>query len=188
VLPPGQRTPSADTTGETIARIEQLRSLIEGRSELGEDEASALRWLAGQRDWLRASMSDPPPDPAGCQAIHGDYHDANVVFRADAVAGVIDWERAGGGFVAEEIIRAMHLSFRLDSGRSRAFLDGYRSGGTVILAELDAAALSYGYRRDRSVWLMDELYRQGNERLRPLLNTGPFVPFEASWAELRAGL
>jgi aminoglycoside phosphotransferase (APT) family kinase protein len=107
------------------------------------------------------------------------------VFRADAVVGVLDWERASGGSPPEEVIRAMHLSFLLEPGRSGAFLDGYRSDGTLTLAELDAAALSYGYRRDRSVWLMDELYRQGNERLRPLLNGGPFVPFEVSWAGLR---
>lgn len=40
--------------------------------------------------------------------------------------------------------------------------------------------------RDRSVWLLEELYLTGNERLRPLLDRCPFVPFERSWAVFRS--
>jgi hypothetical protein len=47
VLPRAEAGPSAETTGETMAQIVQLLSLIEGRSDPGEDEAKALRWITG---------------------------------------------------------------------------------------------------------------------------------------------
>lgn len=154
--------------------------------EHGEDEVAALSWLDAQRAWLRQHEDEPVPEVVVSQTIHGDYHDANVVFRAGEVAGVIDWDKAEGACPLEEMIRAIHLSFRLHPVRSAAFVAGYRTHASVTAKDLDAAARRYGFHRDRSLWLFDELYRGGNERLRPLLNHGNFVPFESSWDAVRA--
>jgi homoserine kinase type II len=183
----GPRGPSGPTI-ETIRRAEELLSHIEGLPAPGADEAAAHRWLSGQREWLRLHVDDPRPEPPDHQTIHGDYHDANIVFQGDAVAGVLDWDKVQNGSPLEELIRAMHLSFSLDPDVCRSFVAGYRMQRAVDSADLDRAAQRYGFSRDRSIWLFDELFRGGNERLRPLLNHGPFLPFEASWAALRQHL
>jgi homoserine kinase type II len=176
---------SAEPTAETVRRTEELLSHIDGLADAGADEAAAHRWLAAQRDWLRLHTDDPEPKPGPEQTVHGDYHDANVVFEGDAVSGVLDWDKADRGSPLEELTRAMHLSFALEPRRCRAFLAGYRTVRPVETDELDGAARRYGFRRDRSIWLFDELYRGGNERLRPLLNDRPFAPFEVSWEAVR---
>lgn len=182
---PAQPPRSAGPTAETVRRAEELLSHIEGLADAGADEAAAHRWLTAQRDWLRRHADDPEPKPGAEQTVHGDYHDANVVFDGDAVSGVLDWDKADSGSPLEELIRATHLSFGLEPQRCRAFVAGYRTVRTAEADELDGAALRYGFRRDRSLWLLDELYRGGNERLRPLLNHRPFEPFEASWESVR---
>ena len=179
---------SSKPTIETIRRAEELLSHIEGLPAPGTDEAAAHRWLSAQRDWLRLHVDDPRPEPHDRQTIHGDYHDGNLVFQGDAVAGVLDWEKAENGSPLEELIRAMHLSFSLDADLCYAFVAGYRTQREVGADDLDRAARRYGFNRDRSIWLFDELFRGGNERLRPLLNHRPFLPFEASWEAVRQHL
>ena len=188
-IPPFSATLSElESTAEIVRRADALLSLIEHVPDPTDDETAAARWLGAQRDWLRSRVEHVPPDRGPTQTIHGDYHDANIVFRDDAVAGVLDWDKADIGRPTEELIRALHLSFRLEPERCCAFIDGYRSRRAVTTDDLDGAARSYGFQRDRSIWLFDELYRGGNERLRPLLNHDPFVPFEASWQAVRAHL
>lgn len=174
-------------TAYVIEQIDQLITHIGALHQQGSDETAALTWLRGQGDWLRGRVDSVVPD-ADSQVVHGDYHDANVIFSDDTIAGVIDWDAAGFGEAAVEVVRAIHLSFGLDAARSRAFVDGYRSARPMPPEELELGAQRYGFRRDRSVWLFDELYRQGNERLRPLINDRPFVAFEISWAELMTHL
>jgi Ser/Thr protein kinase RdoA (MazF antagonist) len=180
--------PIAEASDATVRRAEELLSFVESLPESGEDEASAVRWLTAQLDWLREHIADIPPKLTRSQTIHGDYHDANVIFHANAVSGVLDWDKADSGRPFEELIRALHLSFRLEPERCHAFVEGYRSLGSVTADELDVAANSYGFWRDRSLWFFDELYRQGNERLRPLVNRDRFVPFEVSWEQVRSRL
>jgi Ser/Thr protein kinase RdoA (MazF antagonist) len=180
VPPMSTEAPIVETTVETVARADELLALIEGRPESGDDEASAIRWLRAQRDWLQSHLDDTPPTGGPVQTIHGDYHDANLVFQGGTVVGVLDWDKAIGARPLEEVVRAMHLS-RLNPEQCEAFLRGYGSERHFTAPELDAAAARYGFQRDRSLWLFDELYRQGNERLRQLLNPNPFVPFEAIW-------
>jgi Ser/Thr protein kinase RdoA (MazF antagonist) len=171
-------------TAEVVERIDWLILHIEALPDQGPDETAALIWLRGQQGWLRPRAHDAPPDAGHRQVIHGDFHDANVLFAGPEVAGVIDWDTAGLGEPAIEAIRAIHLSFRLAADPCRAFVAGYRSVLDLPDRELARAASSYGFRRDRSVWLFEDLYLHGNERLRPLINRRPFVPFETSWAEV----
>lgn len=188
VQPMSTQPAAVESTAATIRRGGEIISFIEALPNPGLDEDAALRWLQGQRDWLGTRGDEAAPPVADGQTVHGDYHDANVVFRADAVAGVLDWDSAGLGDPLKEVIRAMHLSFRLEPSRCRAFVTGYRSCGSASPQALDAAAARYAFHRDRSVWFFDELYRRGNERLRPLINRSPFTPFQASWDSMRGHL
>jgi aminoglycoside phosphotransferase (APT) family kinase protein len=141
--------------------------------------------LEGQKRWLSTQPDHSPPAHLAAQVIHGDYHDANVLFTGDRLVGVLDWEKAGGGDPAAEVVRAVHLSFDLAPKQTSAFVSGYRSRRELSDTELDDGAFRYGYGRDRSVWLFKELYLQGNERLRALVNPRPFQPFSALWKDLR---
>lgn len=175
-----------ETTATTVDRIDGLIRRIEAIPVLQPKDDCAHGWLCAQRAWLanRVDENVAPCDDA--QVTHGDYHDANLLYRGDEVAGVIDWDKAGTRSASEEVIRCVHLSFGLDVAMSTAFFDGYRSRRPLSDDQLDAAAARYGYERDRSVWLFDELYIQGNERVRPLVNERPFTPFEVSWSRVRA--
>lgn len=188
VAPISTELPEPEPTVATIHRAEEIISFIEAGPRSGPDERAALTWLRGQRDWLQARQDEQAPPLTDGQAVHGDYHDANVVFQADAVSGVLDWDNSDLGDPLREAIRAMHLSFGLAPITSRAFVSGYRSHRAATSRDLDAAAGRYAFHRDRSVWFFDELYRRGNERLRPLINRGPFTPFHESWNGMRGSL
>ncbi|CAA9217086.1 MAG: hypothetical protein AVDCRST_MAG50-295 [uncultured Acidimicrobiales bacterium] len=177
-----------ETTETTVERIGHLLRTLGSLEVKGPDEHAAESWLRGQRAWLEHCGDAPLPERGDSQVIHGDYHDANVLFRGDAISGIIDWDKAGVGSPGGEVIRAIHLSFGLEAHVSRAFLDGYRRHRTMTTEDLDAAAVRYGYGRDRSIWLLDELYTSGNERLRRLVNRQPFLPFARSWDALRTHL
>ena len=186
--PRSRQAPPLDDTAATIRKADELLSFIDQQPNGGDDETAAMRWLTGQRDWLASRPAEARPEPVHGRLVHGDYHDQNLVFNGSVVVGVFDWEKADVGDPAEELIRALHLSLRLDPLRCNAFINGYRSRKPMTADDLDRAAKNYGYRRDRSVWFFDELYRQGNERLRPLINHRPFTPFATSWKGVREHL
>jgi len=173
------------TTGvEALRTIDQAMRSIPRDPQRPEDKWS-LVWLEGQKRWLSTRPDEAPPAHLVAQVIHGDYHEANVLFEGERLVGVLDWEKAEGGDAAVEVVRAVHLSFDLAPGQTDAFLAGYRSRRALTDAELDDAALRYGYGRDRSVWLFKELYLQGNERNRSLVNPRPFRPFSDCWSHFR---
>jgi Ser/Thr protein kinase RdoA (MazF antagonist) len=186
--PLSAQAPAVEDTASSIRTADELLAFIVRLPARGDDETAAIRWLTGQRDWLASQPAELVFEPVPEQVIHGDYHDQNVVFNGPNVVGVFDWEKAALGDPVEELIRTLHLSFRLDPRRCNAFVKAYRSYRPVTNEELERAATNYAYRRDRSVWFFDELYRQGNERLRQLINRGPFVPFATSWDTVRRHL
>jgi Ser/Thr protein kinase RdoA (MazF antagonist) len=184
VAPSDQREPLVVTT----RRADEIIGIVAGIECPGQEDAWALAWLQGQREWL-AVQEDSDPGVAGdIQVVHGDYHSANIVFAGREVSGVLDWDKAGAGSPGEEVVRAIHLSFDLGPGPSAAFLAGYRTECQLPGVELDRAAARYARGRDRSIWLFDELYRLGNERVRSLVNPKSFRPFEQAWAELSQAL
>lgn len=69
-----------------------------------------------------------------------DYHDANIVFAGEVVAGVLDRDKAGPGNPAEEVVRAIHLSCGLRVDVSSAFVRGCRGHRRMTEQDLDAAA------------------------------------------------
>lgn len=106
---------ATETAVVTVARIDKVIAAIRELPRIGTDENSALAWLTAQRAWLyRAGDAEIPPAP-DLQPIHGDYHDANVLFEEKGVVGVIDWDKTDLGSAEEEAVRAMHLSFRATS-------------------------------------------------------------------------
>jgi Ser/Thr protein kinase RdoA (MazF antagonist) len=170
----------------TLRGIERLLTHLAGISAPGEQEAWATERLRSRADWLDRHGLPVPVMGGGGQVIHGDYQDSNVFFAGGVVSAIIDWDKAEVRSPAEEAIRAMHLSLRLDPALCRAFLDGYRSASTLTGDQLDQAAVVYGYHRACDLWLYDTIFLHGDDRPRRFLTPGHFVPFVDQWDRLRA--
>jgi aminoglycoside phosphotransferase (APT) family kinase protein len=143
-------------------------------------------WLTDYLAHHRALGPIAPPARRAEQVVHGDYQDSNVLFdeRGDVTA-VIDWDKAETRTPAEEVLRAVHLSFHLAPATTQAFIAGYRTTRALTDDDLDGGAEIYGYERDRSIWLLEELHVNGNQRLQVLAEDATFVPFADQWAACR---
>lgn len=169
-----------------------FRLLVAAVEGIDEDVAAARAtrlWLRGFAAWHRRIGACDAPARRATQVVHGDSQDTNVLFAGDRVAAVIDWDKAEARMAVEEILRAMHLSFDLDAALCAAFLTGYRSGCRLPIDQIDVGARVYGFERDRSTWILEELYLRGNERVRSMVETMTgFVPFHERWADVRTVL
>ncbi|MDP9371979.1 MAG: phosphotransferase [Chloroflexota bacterium] len=186
-LPRRQFTPDRDATLAGIARLEEA---IRRRGGGDATDAAALVRLADRRAWFEQGPADAPVDltPLEHQAVHGDYQEANLFFEGGRVSAVIDWERVCVIPRAWEVVRTLDLAFAFAPDPCRGFLAAYRTGLPLPLPDLDLAAEHYGLMRKHGLWLYEALYLEGNERVRPLIHPGGFVPIAERWARLRPAL
>ncbi len=174
----------------TLAGIARLEGAILRRGGEDATAAAALTRLASRRAWLERRPAEALVDlaPLEHQPVHGDYQEANLFFAAGRVSAVIDWEKACVIPRAWEVVRTLDLAFGFAPGSCRAFLAAYRAGLPLPLPDLDLAAGHYGVMRAHDLWLYEALYLEGNERVRPFIHPGEFVPLAARWARLRPAL
>jgi hypothetical protein len=67
----------------------------------------------------------------------------------------------------------------------QACLDGYRALLPLSHDELDLLIYCYGWMRAQNLWLYEELYIEGNERVRRFLPDGPFIPISEKWERIK---
>jgi Ser/Thr protein kinase RdoA (MazF antagonist) len=127
----------------------------------------------GYRRSLLAGGVPPAESFAGLpqQVLHGDFHDRNLFFAPDgSVQHVIDWELAGRGPRAWELIRALDLSLSLvedvEAGGPllRAFVHGYAAVAPLTAEECEAMPDLYWAARVHSLWVYEEHYRKGSAK------------------------
>jgi len=172
----------------TLAQIAELERVIRDRPPGEPGDQWALPFLAGQRRWLDDA---PLPDLSGIavldrQVVHGDYQETNLLFAADPVCAILDWESTHVGPRLFEVLRAMDYMLDLDPPSCHVFLAGYRRHMAATPASLYEAAALHGVLRAHTTWLFQALYIEGNERLRQFVRPGGFVPFEHRWAAVKA--
>ena len=189
-LPAGRSAPALSSTE---AAVRESVRLLDAAVEAVDDDVAAARatrsWLRGFAAWHGRTGACAAPVRTATQVVHGDFQDTNVLFIGDQVAAVVDWEKAEARMAVEEILRAMHLSFDLEPRLCGAFVAGYRSRCGLSIEELDVGARLYGFERDRSTWILEELHLRGNERVRSTVETmTDFVPFHERWADVRTAL
>ena len=100
------------------------------------------------------------------------------------MSAIIDWDLACSAPRAWEVVRALHYLFGFEVAKSRAFVEAYRRVLPLSRAELEVTAGVYGYRREHDLWLYEELYLQGNQRVSGFVRPGNFVPIAQRWAQL----
>lgn len=173
--------------GAALAVIPQIERAIHERSVKTDLERSALAQLSGRRRWFQALEGGDGEDIQEPMAalpqsiLHGDYQETNLFFGADAVVAVIDWDQCGAGARSYDVLRALHLMLALSPALCRAFLEGYRSVRDLPDEELDAMARCYGALSDSNLWVFAAAYLENNERAKPFIGIGPFVPFCEKW-------
>jgi homoserine kinase type II len=104
------------------------------------------------------------------QLLHGDFHSGNVFFGRQQVTGIVDWELAGPGPRAWEVIRALdlalplHEDFQTGGERIRAFLSAYAAEAPLSEQEATVMPDLYWSARVHTLWPYEEHYRKGNAR------------------------
>lgn len=193
---PSDLTPVIATVDQLLDHLEQQERPPEQdrRADLdqrAEQDRWAAEFLRSKAAWLRTAAPPiwrPPPVEA-LQLVHGDYQESNLFFDADgSVCDVIDWDKAGSGWPAAELVRALDHALHLDPVLSRALVEGYRSLRPLSPAELDHAAANWNYSRVHDHWVLEGIYLRQDDRLRIFLEPGPFVPFADQWRRLRPQL
>lgn len=173
------------TAEGTLERIERLKAVICTRNPSSQQDRDALTNLDGQAEALRNfDVSALPPITEEPQLVHGDYQHTNLFFAGEAISAVIDWDKVEARIPSQEIVRAMTLSLRLQPALCQAFLDGYRGVRELSDVDLHAAAADFGAALLHDLWVVDQYYRHGNDRVGRFLPSGPFQPFAARWNQL----
>ncbi|HEX5480016.1 MAG TPA: phosphotransferase [Dehalococcoidia bacterium] len=133
------------------------------------DDADVRETVARQRELLEEWDVRPPEDFAAlpCQMLHGDFHDQQVLFRGDAVAGIVDWEIWHEDARAWELVRSLSFSRLLDSPLLEVYLGAYRRHVQLAEGEVQFALTLWFQSRVVGLWVWWAYLVEGNERLRP---------------------
>jgi homoserine kinase type II len=175
---------------DVLARIGALDQAIRARPNLDDVDRRALAVLAGRRDWIERAGVSRPGDLATLeqQLIHGDYQEANLFFERGDVSAIIDWDQTYLAPCAWEVVRAMHLVWNFAAAPCRAFLAAYRAELPLRHAELDLAAIYYGWFRAHDLWIYEAIYCDGNDRVRAFVGSDGFISLIDRWTALRGTL
>lgn len=178
----------------TLVGIERLEAIIRARDPegTGDDPTAAvvLARLAGRRAWIERYPATAQVDltPLEHQVIHGDYQETNLFFESGRVRAIIDWDQTYLAPRAWEVARTLDLVCSFAPDPCRLFLGAYRAELPLPLSDLDLAVACYGLLRAHDLWLYEELYLRGNDRVRRFIRPGGFVPIAEQWARLRPSL
>ncbi len=104
--------------------------------------------------------------------VHGDFHPFNLLYKGDAPAAIVDWDRLGVQPRAEEAVRAAAIFFvrpdgALDLPKVRAYAHAYRRTARAEPAELAAAVHRVWWERLNDFWMLRWHYERGDTRADP---------------------
>jgi len=167
-----------------LRRIDVLLDRVDTIEHPEAEDHWARERLATRATWLQEHVDLPSPTGDETQMVHGDYQDSNLFFGQGEVSGIIDWDKAELRAPGEEVVRAMHLSLKLDVGLCQAFLAAYRPIADLPSRQLDQAVATYSHDRACDLWLYETIYQDGDDRPRRFITPGRFTPFIDQWAEV----
>ena len=122
------------------------------------------------------------------QVIHGDYQETNLFFEKDVVSAVIDWDQAYPAARAWEVVRTLHYVFQFEPSQCHLFLEAYRRELPLSSQALDVAAHVYSWIRTHDLWIYEEYYMRGNQRVQPFFSGKDFTPLIERWNTLQYAL
>lgn len=174
----------------TLQKISEIEAAILALPQPDDVDMNMLTRLQQRRAWLETT---PAPDETAFaqlehQVIHGDYQETNLFFEHGVVSAIIDWDQAYPAPRAWEVLRALHYIFQFDPAPCHLFLQAYRRELPLSSEELDVAANMYSWKRTHDLWLQEEYYLRGNQRVREFFSPHEFTPLIERWNKLQDAL
>jgi Ser/Thr protein kinase RdoA (MazF antagonist) len=177
VMPPKHRARPAESPhpvrsadpAETFALIDALLERVRRHRPADAFDALARHRLLERRALLERHADRRPPKGGGVGWVHGDFHPFNLLYRGDAPAAIVDWDRLGVQPRAEEAVRAAAIFFvtpggALDLAKVRRYARAYRRAAGVSPAELAAAVHRVWWERLNDFWMLRWHYERGDTR------------------------
>nr|WP_232838832.1 phosphotransferase [Streptomyces geranii] len=165
---PDTTAPAADPA-ETFTLIDDLLAHVRRHHPTDAfDELARYRLL--ERRALLEQHADRRPPPGGSVGwVHGDFHPFNLLYKGDAPAAIVDWDRLGVKPRAEEAVRAAAIFFvrpagTLDLPKTRAYARAYRRTSGATPSELAAAVHRVWWERLNDFWMLRWHYERGDTR------------------------
>ena len=173
-----------------LSGINRFETIVRSIDAPQPTDHHALQRLKTRRAWLqdRATEDVSSLHSLPFQIVHGDYQEANIFFRDNTVSAIIDWDKIYRAPDVWEIIRTFDLMLGFQDEACISFLKAYRKERPLSVDHLDIAAHCYGLMRAYDLWLFEEIYDNGNDRVRQFVKPGDFVPIEDRWKDLSARL
>lgn len=167
----GGPEPGADPA-DTFVLIDSLLERVRRRTPLDAFDELALYRLEERRTLLERHAGRRPPDGGPVGWVHGDFHPYNVLYRGNAPAAIVDWDRLGRRPRAEEAVRAAAIFFLRPAGalnlpKVREYARAYRRAAGATPSELAAAVHRVWWERLNDFWMLRWHYERGDHRADP---------------------
>ncbi|MGW1779533.1 phosphotransferase [Streptomyces sp. NPDC002143] len=167
VLPAHER--ERTTPADTFALIDDLLARVRRHRPADSFDELARHRLLERRTLLERHADRRPPHSGPVGWVHGDFHPFNLLYRGDAPAAIVDWDRLGVQPRAEEAVRAAAIFFvrpdgALDLPRTRAYARAYRRAADATPSELAAAVHRVWWERLNDFWMLRWHYERGDTR------------------------
>ncbi|MFE9623913.1 phosphotransferase [Streptomyces sp. NPDC006527] len=173
VMPAHARARAAPTESpapaDTFALIDDLLARVRRHRPADSFDELARHRLLERRTLLERHADRRPPRSGPAGWVHGDFHPFNLLYRDDAPAAIVDWDRLGVQPRAEEAVRAAAIFFvrpdgTLDLPRARAYARAYRRTAGAAPSELAAAVHRVWWERLNDFWMLRWHYERGDTR------------------------
>ncbi|MET9501790.1 phosphotransferase [Streptomyces sp. NPDC006622] len=157
---------------DTFAVIDDLLARVRRHRPADSFDELARHRLMERRTLLERHADRRPPRAGPAGWVHGDFHPFNLLYRGEAPAAIIDWDRLGVQPRAEEAVRAAAIFFvrpdgTLDLPKARAYARAYRPAAGAAPSELAAAVHRVWWERLNDFWMLRWHYERGDTRADP---------------------
>ncbi|MGW2615620.1 phosphotransferase [Streptomyces sp. NPDC001500] len=160
--------PSPDPA-DTFVLIDDLLARVRRHRPADCFDELARHRLLERRRLLERHADRRPPHGGPVGWVHGDFHPFNLLYRGDAPAAIVDWDRLGVQPRAEEAVRAAVIFFvrpdgTLDLPKAREYARAYRRAAGASSRELAAAVHRVWWERLNDFWMLRWHYERGDTR------------------------
>lgn len=164
--------PDAADPADTFTLIDDLLGRVCRHRPADSFDELARHRLLERRALLEQHADRRPTRGSSVGWVHGDFHPFNLLYRGDAPAAIVDWDRLGLRPRAEEAVRAAAIFFvrpvgTLDLPKVRAYARAYRRTAGATPSELTAAVHRVWWERLNDFWMLRWHYERGDTRADP---------------------
>jgi Ser/Thr protein kinase RdoA (MazF antagonist) len=178
VMPPHARAratpaaPAAADPADTFTLIDELLGRVRRHRPADTFDELARHRLLERRALLEQHADRRPAQGSSVGWVHGDFHPFNLLYKGDAPAAIVDWDRLGLRPRAEEAVRAAAIFFvrpvgALDLPKVRAYARAYRRAAGATSSQLAVAVHRVWWERLNDFWMLRWHYERGDTRADP---------------------